>query len=85
MKNVMLFCIPLLFLSCWFDKNQTVDKYYKCFFIGENLFTINGEVFDNHNVNYEDFFKNPYNFNNVCVKTEFINSWQILGKKNVRK
>lgn len=72
--------IPLLFLlivvqfltAC---SGTTTEYYYKCFFVTENSFYIEGTVFIN------DDLTEKHDFEEITVKTDSVRGWEIEGSR----
>jgi|GEM_PF-2651071 len=75
MKTVKFFLILIFslgFISCG---DYNIDIYYKSFFIAEDTFIINGEVFINSALTAKA------NFDKITVKVESVAGWEITGIK----
>ena len=76
MKLKLLSAIIVLSLSifsCSWAEYYEENIYYKCFFIDETTFTIEGEVFTN------DSLTDKAEFSGITVKVDSIKDWEIAG------
>jgi hypothetical protein len=68
------FC--LLFSSCFIFGDPTCYHYYKSFFLDDESFVIERQVFSNH-----ELTEPTADFAEIMVKTRAVAGWEIRGKK----
>jgi len=69
--RLFLFVFVLSVNSCGGESHH----YYKCIFIADKSFTIDGEIFVN------DDLSQKANFSRICVKMDSAADWEINGEK----
>ena len=78
MKLVPFYLTSIFFLvviSCNLGGSREKNIYYRCFFITEDFFDIEGEIFVN------DALTEKADFKKIAVKVESVKGWEIEGVK----